>query len=358
MDSPAGRPGASREARAGVRPTPEAVATTITCVDYSPTQERVEEVTDAGGFGGRHRPDWSAVRWVSVVGLRDVEVVRALAEKYELHPLSIEDLLSGSQRPKVDAFGGGESGHNARLFITTRALEVVHDELRSDQISIYLGHHTVLTFEEHPTGLWDPIHRRLRVAGSRVRDNDASFLVYSLLDAVVDDSFPVLDHYDGRLEQLETAVVEQPDPAVLSAIQQVKRELAVARAGVWPMREVVATLRRDPHECMSETTKVFLGDIHDHLVQIVEIIGTYRERASDLTESYRSAVTFRTNEVMKVLTMIGTIFIPLTFFAGVYGMNFEHIPELSLVWAYPAFWVISLVVAATMVQAFRRRGWF
>lgn len=358
MDAPSSRGDAFDEAPDENGASASGALTSVTCADYSPTQERVVEVDDVAAFLAQHRPEWSAVRWINVVGLGDRAVIRGLAEKYELHPLSIEDLLSGSQRPKLDAFGGGESGHNARLFITTRALRVVGGDLRNEQISIFLGHHTVLTFEEESTGLWGPVLQRLRASGSRLRANDASFLVYALLDAVVDDTFPVLDHYDNRLDQLEAAVVEQPDPVVLSAIQQIKRELALVRMSVWPMREVVATLKRDPHECMSETTKVFLGDIHDHLVQIVEIIGTYRERSSDLTESYRSAVSFRTNEVMKVLTIIGTIFIPLTFFAGVYGMNFEHFPELALEWAYPAFWVISLIVAAVMVQVFRRRGWF
>lgn len=333
------------------------VGTAVICVDFSPGRAEVREVEDVTELIGQHRPEWSRVRWIHMAGLQDLAVVQAIAEKYELHPLSMEDLLSGSQRPKIDAFGGGESGMNARLFITTRALEIRDGRLRSEQISIFLGHSTVLSFEEGPASQWGPLRQRLTADGSQLRTADASYLVYSLLDAVVDGVFPILEHFDGDLEDLETAVLEHADPTVLTAIQDLKRQLALLRSSVWPMREVVAALRRDPHECMSETTKVYLGDLYDHIVQVIEIIETYRERASDLTESYRSAVSFRTNEVMKVLTIIGTIFIPLTFFAGVYGMNFRHLPELDLAWAYPAFWVISLVVAAVMVAFFRRRGW-
>lgn len=332
--------------------------TVVMCVDYSPTRAEVHEVEDVAEFFSQRRPAWSRVRWIHVAGLQEPGAVQRLAEKYELHPLTMEDVLSGSQRPKVDAFGGGESGMNARLFVTTRALEIQDGRLRSEQISIFLGHNTVLSFEEGPTSQWHQVRQRLMTEGSHLRTADASYLVYAMLDTVVDGVFPILDHFDGDLEELETAVVEHPEPTVLTAIQDLKRQLALLRSSVWPMREVVAALRRDPHECMSETTKVYLSDLYDNIVQVIEIIETYRERASDLTESYRSAVSFRTNEVMKVLTVIGTIFIPLTFFAGVYGMNFRHFPELELAWAYPAFWVISLVLAGLMVVFFRRRGWF
>ncbi len=332
--------------------------TMVTCIDYSSGRAQVQAVEDIGAFLEQHRPDWSAVRWINVTGLEDMAAIRALAGKYELHPLSIEDLLSGSQRPKIDAFGGAGSGQNARLFITTRALRVREGRLRSEQVSVFLGHHTVLTFAEADPGLWENVRQRINADGSRLRTNDASFLVYSLLDTVVDGAFPILDHFDEDLERLETAVVEHADQTVLSEIQGIKRQLQLLRSGIWPMREVVAILLRDPHECMSDTTKVYLSDLYDHIVQVIEIIETYRERASDLTESYRSAESFRTNEVMKVLTIIGTIFIPLTFFAGVYGMNFNHIPELDKVWAYPAFWAICIGVATVMVVLFRRRGWF
>jgi magnesium transporter len=342
--------------QAAGRPVVSAPAA-VTCVDYSAGQVRAQEVADLGTFLDHHRPDWSEVRWIDVAGLSDMDVIDALARKYELHPLAIEDLLSRSQRPKIDAYGGEGTGVNARLFITARALQVRDGRLYSDPISVCLGHTTVLTFEDVRSPVWDPVRQRINAAGSRLRVNDASFLVYALLDAVVDACFPIMEHFDDQLDQLEVAVVDSEDRGVLNTIQGIKRQLSVLRSSVWPMREVVSALQRDPHECMSETTKVYLRDLYDHIVQVIEIIETYRERANDLTESYRSAVSFRMNEVMKVLTIIGTIFIPLTFLAGVYGMNFHTFPELTMDWAYPAFWVVCASVVAVMLVLFRRRHW-
>ncbi|NTW41934.1 MAG: magnesium/cobalt transporter CorA [Cellulomonadaceae bacterium] len=329
----------------------------VTCVDYSVDRVETQVVDDLASFLDHHRPPWSTVRWIDLTGLTDMGVIEALAAKYELHPLAIEDLLSRSQRPKIDAYGGGESHVNARLFITTRALHLREGRLHSSPVSIFLGHTTVLTFQTEPTGVWDPISARIETVGSRVRATDASFLVYSLLDAVVDAAFPIIDHFDGRLEELETAVLEHFDQSLLSTIQDVKRQFALLRWSIWPMREVVAALQRDQHECMGETTKVYLHDLYDHIVQVIEIIEAYRERAIDLTEAYRSAVSFRMNEVMKTLTIIATIFIPLTFLAGVYGMNFHQFPELAQPWGYPAFWAVCVAVVVGMVTMFRRRGW-
>ncbi len=347
-------PSVAHEAAGALQPAGEQV---VTCVDYSLAQVTVQRVDDLGDFLEHHRPEWAAVRWIDVSGLADMDAVNALARKYELHPLAIEDLLSRSQRPKIDAYGGEGSDLNARLFITTRALHVTGGLLHSSPVSIFLGHTTVLTFQQESSDVWEPIRQRISARGSRLRANDASFLVYSLLDAVVDGCFPIIDQFDGQLDRLETAVVENADASLLSTIQGIKRQLALLRWSVWPMREVVAALQRDPHECMSETTKVYLHDLYDHIVQVIEITETYRERAKDLTESYRSSVSFRMTEVMKVLTIIGTIFIPLTFLAGVYGMNFHNFPELDMAWAYPAFWAVCGVVVIGMLGWFRRRGW-
>ena len=225
------------------------------------------------------------------------------------------------------------------------------------QLSIFLGHNTVLTFQETSGEMWDLIRQRIKAKGSRLRSNDASFLAYSLLDTVVDSCFPILEHYSDRAEELETRILEGSKPNILNEIHQLKRDLLLLRWVIWPMREVVHTLQRDPHECMSDTTHVYLRDLYDHVIQIIEIIETYREIASDLTETYISSVSNRMNEIMKVLTLIGTIFIPLTFLSGVYGMNFHYIPELDLRWAYPAFWLICTLLAIFMLVFFHRRNW-
>jgi magnesium transporter len=328
----------------------------VSCIDYSPQQAVFEEVRDLPAFIERHRDEWSSVRWINVDGLVDLGVVRALAEKYRLHPLAIEDVLHVPQRPKVQAYED-DGTYQARLFIITRELELREGQLHTEQVSIFVGHRTVLTFQETPGDVWDPIRQRIRTAGSALRLNDASFLAYSLIDAVVDEAFPILELFGDRLEDLEDVVLQRPSPDVIQEIHRMKRELLLVRRALWPMREVLSKMQREPHECFSDVTRTYLRDVYDHAVQAIDIVETYREVAGGLTETYMTAMSNRMNEVMKVLTIIGTIFIPLTFLAGVYGMNFHHFPELDWPLAYPTFWAICLVTAVGMIAWFRRRGW-
>ena len=352
------RPGAP----AGIEPhdLPQAPvltgATRITCIDYSASHHEVHEVADLAEFIGTHRPEWSAVRWINVDGLTDLGVVRAIAEKYHLHPLAIEDVLHVPQRPRLQAYDE-TNGYQARLFVIVRMLELREGQLLTEQVSLFVGHKTVITFQETPGDVWDPVRQRLKLAGSRERATDASFLAYVLVDAVVDQAFPILEHFGDRLELLEDMVLQHPTRESFQEIHRLKRELLLLRRAMWPMREVVQRLAREPHECFSEITQTYMRDVYDHAVQIIDILETYREMASGLTETYMTAMSNRMNEIMKVLTIIGTIFIPLTFLAGVYGMNFHHFPELEWAWAYPAFWGICLATAVGMITWFRRRGW-
>jgi magnesium transporter len=368
--------------------------TTLTCIDYGPDQVRSQEVTDPEAFLALHRPEWCRVRWINVDGLSDAPIIRAIALKYELHPLAIEDVcVHLSQRPKVEAYGDGrgcltssvlragdlaaapapaptspvaaglpENPVRARLFVVCRMIELLQGHLHSEQISIFLGHKTVLTFQETRGDVWDPIRARIGTVGSRLRQNDASFLVYSLIDAIVDHCFPILEQYGDRLEDLEDLILQRPSRATIQEIHQLKRELLLLRRAVWPMREVVHTLQREPHECMSDNTRTYLRDVYDHVVQVIDIIETYREIATGLTETYMSSLSHRLNEVMKVLTIIGTIFIPLTFLAGVYGMNFQRMPEIHGGYAYPwmyplGFWGVCALIAGGLLAFFRRKGW-
>jgi magnesium transporter len=329
----------------------------VTCIDYGREQVLVQEVLDLDDFLARHRPEWSAVRWIDVDGLSDPGVVKGLATKYRLHPLAIEDVLHVGQRPKVDPYPAGDE-LQARLFIVGRMVRMVGERLHSEQVSIFLGQKTVLTFQEQTGGdVWDPIRQRLATRGSRLRGADASFLVYSLLDAIVDQCFPILEQYGDRLEVLEDQVLERPDHETIREVRLAKRELLLLRHAVWPMREVIGSLQREPHECLSDETRVYLRDVYDHLVQIIDIVGGYREVATGLNETYMTAMGNRLNEVMKLLTIVGTIFIPITFLAGVYGMNFHHMPELETRWAYPAFWVACIALAGGMLAWLNRRGW-
>jgi magnesium transporter len=328
----------------------------ITCIDYSPDNVQVEEVRSVADFIARHRPDWSVVRWINVDGLSDLSVVQALAEKYHLHPLAIEDVLHVPQRPKVQAYEG-DGTYQARLFVIAREMKLRDGFLQTEQMSIFVGHNTVITFQETPGDVWDPVRQRIKTAGSQVRRADASFLAYSLIDAIVDEAFPILEQFGDRLEELEDRVLQRPGPDTIQEVHRIKRELLLLRRAMWPMREVLQKMQRDPHECFSDITRTYVRDVYDHAVQIIDIVETYREVATGLTETYMTAMSNRMNEIMKVLTIIGTIFIPLTFLAGVYGMNFRHLPELDWKWGYAAFWAISVALAVGMIAWFRRRGW-
>lgn len=330
---------------------------TITCIDYSAAQMMAQEVTDLELFIQTHRPEWTTVRWICVNGLSDMNAIQALATKYDLHPLAVEDMLLKTQRSKVDSYGGDESELLARLFIVTHALQMKDGHLHHEQVSIFLGHKTVLAFLESGSEIWNPIRQRLKIKGSRLRNSDASFLAYSLLDAIVDSCFPILENYSDLAEDLETSILEKAHPSLITDIHQLKRDLLALRWVVWPMREMVSSLLRDAHECISDSSRLYLRDLYDHVIQIIDLVETYREITSDLTDAYMTAISNRMNEIMKVLTLIGTIFIPLTFLAGVYGMNFRFFPELDQVWAYPAFWLFCLVCAIIMLVFFRRRNW-
>ncbi len=326
----------------------------VTCTDYSPEHHQVHEIESLDEFLEQHRPSWSHVRWINVDGLTDLRVIRSLAEKYHLHPLAVEDVLHVPQRPKVEGYGGAE--HSPRLFLVARMMELIDGRLHTEQVSFFLGRNTLLTFQETAGDMWDPIRQRIANPAARLRVNDASFLMYALLDAVVDQCFPILEFYSDKLEDLEETVLAAAEPATFQRVHAVKRELLLLRRAAWPMREVINCLHREPHECMSDETRTYLRDVYDHSVQIIDLIETYREFAAGLTETYMSALSIRMNEVMKVLTVMGTIFIPLTFLAGVYGMNMP-IPENESTWTYPAFWVVCLATVTSMLVYFRRRRW-
>ena len=328
---------------------------TVTCIDYSPEQVEVRHVDDLGAFLAEHRPPWSHVRWINVDGLGRMDVIQALAEKYGLHPLAIEDVVRTHERAKAEDFAGS-GDQPGRLFIVARTIDQHDGRLHSDQMSMFLGRSTLLTFQGLHRQDLTPIRVRLETPGSRLRDNDVSFLLYVLLDGIVDRYFPILEMYSERLADLEEEVLDRPTESTLQQIHRVKRELLTIRRGAWPLRELIGHLQRERHEMLSETAQTYLRDVHDHCIQIIDLVESYREIASAQAETYVSVVSNRTNDIVKVLTIIGTIFIPLTFLAGVYGMNMP-IPENQSSIAYPLFWIVCICVALGMLTWFRRRGW-
>jgi magnesium transporter len=327
----------------------------VTCVDYSPERAEVQKVTDLEDFLACHRPSWSRVRWINIDGLSQIELVKAFAEKYQLHPLAVEDVLHTVQRPKAEDYPGS-GDQPGRLFVVVRMIELAGGQLHGEQVSLFLGRSTLVTFQESRGDLLEPIRQRIQIRASRIRENDVSFLFYALVDAIVDNYFPLLERYSDRLEDVEEEILTHADRETLQEVHAIKRELLLLRRAAWPMRELLSQLQREKHECLSETAQTYLRDVYDHCVQIIDLVETYREITGALTETYISTVSNRTNEIMKVLTVMGTIFIPLTFLAGVYGMNM-WIPEARWSGTYFAFWGLCLAIAAGMLLWFRRRGW-
>ena len=329
---------------------------TVTCVDYCPEQARVERVDDVRSFLATHRPEWSSVRWIDVVGVGDPTLLRALAEKYELHPLAVEDVVNRGQRPKAEDYPASAE-HPGRLFVVVRLVDRVDGNLSTEQVSLFLGRDTVLSFRARGPEPFVPIVQRIETPNSRLRRSDASFLLYCLIDAVVDHSFPLLEEVSDGLEELEEAVFQdQAGRDAPQRLHRMNRELMVLRRVTWPMRDLLDNLHREHHECLSDTTRTYLRDVHDHVVRILDLLETYRELAANLVEMHMVSASSRLGDIVKTLTIISTIFVPLTFLAGVYGMNMP-IPENESAWAYPVFWLVSVGIAGALLYWFRRRDW-
>jgi magnesium transporter len=327
----------------------------VTCVDYCPEQMQIEQVDNINNFLGQHRPAWSRVRWIQVEGLSQMELIRAFAEKYQLHPLAIEDMLIASHQPKLEDYPGSDE-MPGRLFIVGRMVKMDGDALCSVQVSLFLGRSTLLSFQDSTSPEFESIYHRIEVPGSRLRTHDVSFLLHALMDAIIDSYFPALESYAECLEELDDELRIRPAANTLQRIHVVKRNLVLLRRSIWPMRELVAQLQRDKHECLSETTLTYFRDLYDHCAQIIDLLETYREIAAALTETYMAVVSNRMNEIMKVLTVFMTIFGPLSFLAGVFGMNMP-IPGNEWAGTFPVFWIVCIAIVGVMLVLFRRRGW-
>jgi magnesium transporter len=328
-------------------PTPDAV--NVQWHDYGVDKVNFVESGDLEKLCSAARPEGSTVRWINVDGLHPY-VVNRLRQAYGFHTLAAEDVLRTSQRPKLETFDN-------HLFVVVRMLTLKEGVLRQEQVSIFLFKDTLITFQEGKGDVWDPIRQRLQKKGSRLRSMGPAYLLYTLLDAVVDHTFPLLESYGDLLEEIEVAVIDDPKPDIQRQIHRIKRELVVLRRVLWPLREVVNELHRDETDRIPKEVKTFMRDVYDHAVQVMEIIETYREQAGGLNDLYMSAVSNRMNEIMKVLTIMASFFIPITFVAGVYGMNFEHIPELAWKYGYSTFWIVCLSVISGLLIFFRRKGW-
>lgn len=289
------------------------------------------------------------VTWVNVAGLGDAGLIRGLGDLFGLHPLALEDVVHVHQRPKVEDYGDHE-------YAVVRMC-TLPDDLVIEQVSIFFGAGFVLTFQEHQGDCLDPLRRRLRQGLGRVRKAGADYLAYAVLDTVVDGYFPVLEAYGRRMEHLEDVVVERPDRALLGEIQTLRHDLLEIGRAVSPLPDAIATLRRETNSHISPQTRPYLRDCHDHAVRLRDLVDSWRDLTGGLMDMYMSAASHRMNEVAQVLTVIGVVFIPLTFFTGLYGMNFEHMPELGWRYSYPVMLLMMAAVSATLLLWFRRKGW-
>jgi magnesium transporter len=300
------------------------------------------------------------VTWIQIAGMEDPETARVIGQLFNLHALALEDLLNLGLRPKLDAY-------EDHYFITARSLQAArldatvpeNDGVCVRHVGLFFSAHWVITFHEGEGNLFAAIEQRLRTAKGRIRKAGTDYLAYAVLDLLTDNFFPTLEEFGRYLEELEEELLDGTNPSEsLGSIHRTRRVLLDIRHAAWPMREIASGLARDEAKLIKRETRLFFRDVQDNLVQAIEMVETYREIANGLLEINLSKLSARTNEIIRVLTIVSTIFIPLTFLVGVYGMNFDYMPELRWKWSYPAIWVSFVLIAGGMLAAFKRRGWF
>jgi magnesium transporter len=292
------------------------------------------------------------VTWINIDGLHDVGVVEEIGNHFGLHSLVMEDILHTDQRPKMEDF-------EDHIFIVAKMLsfDQERNELKAEQFSLILGENFVVTFQERVGDVFEPVRERLRKGKGRIRKMPPDYLAYALIDGVVDHYFVVLERMGENVESLEEELIINPTPETLQAIHHLKRELIFLRKSVWPLRELISGLERGEASLIQEKTTVFLRDVYDHTIQVIDTVESLRDMVSGMLDVYLSSISNRMNEVMKVLTIIATIFIPMTFIAGIYGMNFEVMPELKWPWGYPLVWCVIMAIGIVMLGYFKKKRW-
>lgn len=336
-----------------VVPSKEASNPVVSIMAYGPqslieTEANLDEISE---LKDRH-----AVLWINIVGLGDADLILRLGELFGLHRLALEDVVNTHQRPKVEEF-------KDHLFIVARMLHT-EGSVETEQVSMFLGKGFVLTLQERPGDCFETVRERIRRGkGSRIRDEGSDYLCYALIDSIIDGYFPALEQCGESLESLEDKVVAHPEGTQISKLHDLKRDLLMLRRAIWPQREMINALIRDENDVFTDTTKLYLRDCYDHTFQLIDLVETYREIASGLVDVHLSSVSAKLNEVMKVLTIIATIFMPLSFIASLYGMNFDrnsspwNMPELGWYMGYPFALLLMVITAAGFLWYFNRKGW-
>jgi len=324
--------------------------TKISIVDYNEEQFQEKEVkTVKECCSYKEKP---TITWINIDGVHEEKIIEELGKIYNFHPLILEDIVDTDQRPKIKDFGD-------YIFIILKMhyYDKENNEIKIEQVSLIFGKNYVISFQEREGDVFNPIRERIRNNIGRIRKARADYLIYALMDAIIDNYFTILEKLGEETEDLEAKVIKDPAPANLQIIYKLKSELIFLRKSVWPLREVISILEKGESVLIDKSTNIYLRDIYGHTIQVMDTVETLRDVISGTLDVYLSSVSNKMNEIMKVLTIIATIFIPLTFIAGVYGMNFQYMPELKWVWAYPLILSVMLIIGIVMVIFFKRRKW-
>lgn len=324
--------------------------TRIRLIDYDEKQLQEKDLkTIEECFPCKDEP---TVSWINIDGVHEVEAIEKMGRHFNIHPLVLEDIVNTGHRPKAEDF-------EDYVYIVLKMLYYDEEEnqVRSEQVSLILGSSYLISFQEKEGDVFDAVRERIRKGKGRIRQAGADYLAYALMDAIVDQYFLIMEIFGEKIEALEEELVENPRARILETIHTVKREMIYFRKQVWPLREIIGGLTRGEYSFISESTAVYLRDVYDHTIQVIDTLESMRDVLGGMLDLYLSTISYKMNEVMKVLTIIATIFIPLTFIAGIYGMNFKYMPELEWHWGYFMVWGIMVIVMAAMVVYFKKRTW-
>jgi len=322
----------------------------IRIIDYDETQLEEKEVkTVEEVFPFKDKP---TITWINIDGLHDIEVIEKIGRHFGLHPLVLEDIVNTEQRPKLEDFGD-------HIFVVLKMLyyDKEKNELEAEQVSLIFGLNFVISFQERLGKIFEPLRERIRKGKGRVRKSGADYLAYALIDSIVDNYFVILEQFGERIEDTEQELATNPTQEILQTIRAFKKEMIFLRKSIWPLREVVNLLERGESPLIHESTGIYLRDVYDHTIQIIDAVESYRDMLSGMLDVYLSSISNKMNEVMKVLTIFAAIFIPLTFVAGIYGTNFSFIPELEWQWSYFVFLAVLVLIGISMLAYFRRKKW-
>jgi magnesium transporter len=290
--------------------------------------------------------------WINIDGLHDIALLEEFGKIFSIHTLVLEDIADTTQRPKTEDYGG-------YLYIVLKMFsqETSEADILSEQVSIVLTENLLVSFQEREGDVFQEIRERLRQGKGRIRKKKGDYLAYCLIDAIVDQYFSILENLEDRLDPLEDSLIENPRPEELQLIQHLKREIVSLRHSLWPVRELVLKLDRDESALIAGDTRPFLRDVYDHVIMGIEMLESSQDLIAGMKDTYMSSISNRMNNIMRVLTIIATIFIPLTFIAGIYGMNFQFMPELGWRYGYPAVWTVMAGVFIGMMFYFKRKHW-